>query len=131
MTAGAFGLRCAAQHVLSYSAVQTAGALAITRACGYRLPAAPLLAGTLVNGLTHALIDRGPVLAGLARLAGRTDYIEACKALRLDEDGEVTTSLYGPGTSWHELDQALHRGISVAAAAVIAWLAVRSGSRRR
>ncbi|MEV7926167.1 hypothetical protein [Kitasatospora sp. NPDC088779] len=127
--ASAHGRRCAARHVLAYSAVQAAGTIAVTRACGYRLTAGPLLVGTAVNGLTHALIDRGPVLAALARRFGKSSYIEGCAAVRLDENGVVTTSLYGPGTAWHELDQALHRAIAVAAAATTAWLAVRRGNR--
>ncbi|AUY49244.1 hypothetical protein [Streptomyces sp. CB01881] len=130
LSASAHGRRCATRHVLAYSAVQTAGAIAVTRACGYRLTAGPLLVGTAINGLTHALIDRGPVLAALARRIGKSGYIEACAAVKLDEDGKITTALYGPGTAWHELDQELHRAISVAAAATTTWLAVCPRSHR-
>lgn len=130
LTADRHGLECTARHVASYSAVQAAGALAVTRALGYRLPLSALAAGTAVNAVTHGLLDRGPALEALARLLGKQEYLARCQTVRPAEDGSVRTDPYGPGTAWMEIDQAGHRLVSVTAAAVTAWLAVRIDRRR-
>lgn len=51
----------------------------------------------------HAAIDRGALLLWLAKKAGKTGYIEHCKAARVD-DGKATSELTGPGSAWMELD---------------------------
>ncbi|MFF7995098.1 hypothetical protein ACFZDG_35675 [Kitasatospora xanthocidica] len=130
LTADRHGLECTARHCASYSAVQAAGALAVTRALGYRLPLSALAAGTAVNAVTHGLLDRGPALEALARLLGKQEYLARCQTVRPEEDGAVRADPYGPGTAWMEIDQASHRLVSVTAAAVTAWLAVRTDRRR-
>ncbi|MFE0683795.1 hypothetical protein ACFW17_23670 [Streptomyces sp. NPDC058961] len=69
-------------------------------------------------------------LPTLAKKTKKTGYIEHCQAVRLDDEGAVTKELTGPGSSWMELDAALHRAIGIGAAAVTVWLTTRSGSRR-
>lgn len=125
MTASARARRAVALHVATYTAIQTGAALALTRSFGYRVPASALLAGAVINASTHAAIDRGAVLLWLARKARKTGYIEHCQAVRLSDKGEVTKELTGPGSSWMELDGALHRIVGVGAAAVTTWLATR------
>jgi hypothetical protein len=126
MTAGAVGRRAVACHVASYTAVQLGTTLAVTRALGYRIPPGALLAGAALNASTHAAIDRGALLMWLAKKARQTGYIEHCKAARADADGNVTWELTGPGSSWMELDEALHRVVGVGAAALTTWLATRT-----
>lgn len=130
MTASERGRRAVAFHVSTYTAIQTGVAAALTRAFGYRVPPAALLTGATINGLTHAAIDRGALLLWLAKVAGKTGYIEHCHAVRLDKDGTPEKEINGPGTAWIELDAALHRFIGVGAAAVTTWLATRKGGRR-
>lgn len=128
-TASQAGRRAVARHVASYTAGQVAGTVLVTRLLGYRVPAAALLAGTAVNAVTHAVIDRRDPLLRLASWLGKTGYIEHCTAVRMDETGSLTVETSGPGTALMELDQALHRGIGVAAALVTAWLATRTAAR--
>jgi len=129
MTASARGRRAVAWHVVTYTAVQTGAAVAVTRAFGYRIPASALLAGALINGTTHAAIDRGAAFLWLADRLGKRGYLDHCQAVRLDEDGTATAEINGPGTAWIELDAALHRVIGVGAAAVTTWLAIRQQGR--
>ncbi|MGP3950956.1 hypothetical protein [Streptomyces sp. 7N604] len=130
MRASERGRRAVALHVATYTAIQTGAAAALTRAFGYRVPPSALLAGAAINGLTHAVIDRGALFLWLARKAGQAGYIDHCQAVRLDKDGAPQKEINGPGTAWIELDAALHRFIGVGAAAVTTWLATRSGGRR-
>lgn len=129
MTASARGRRAVAAHVATYSLIQTGAAVVLTRAFGSRIPATALLAGTAINGVTHAVIDRGAVFLWLADKMKQTGYIEHCHAVRLDEYGKPDTEINGPGTAWIELDAALHRIIGVGAAAVTTWLATHSRPR--
>ncbi|MGW1364549.1 hypothetical protein ACWCQP_44990 [Streptomyces chartreusis] len=130
MTTSTLGRRAVACHVASYTAVQLAATIGITRAFGYRVKPTALLAGTVINAATHAAIDRGALLLWLAARTGKTGYIEHCKAVRVDDKDQVTSELTGPGSAWMELDAALHRAIGVGAAAVTTWLTTRAGSRR-
>lgn len=130
MTTSALGRRAVACHVASYTAVQLGVTVAITRAFGYRVTPAALLAGAAINAGTHAAIDRGAVLLWLAGKIGKIGYIEHCKAARVDDDGKATSELTGPGSAWMELDAALHRSIGIAAAAVTTWLTTRPGAHR-
>ncbi|MFJ1838987.1 hypothetical protein ACIOJ9_34620 [Streptomyces sp. NPDC088175] len=66
----------------------------------------------------------------LAKKTGKTGYIEHCQAVRLDDDGKATKELTGPGSSWMELDAALHRAIGIGAAAVTTWLTTCPSARR-
>ncbi|MFJ3505033.1 hypothetical protein [Streptomyces sp. NPDC090135] len=116
-------------NVASYTAVQLAATVSVTRAFGYRVTPAALLAGAAINAGTHAAIDRGALLLWLAKKTGQTGYIEHCQAVRLDADGAVTKEINGPGSAWMELDAALHRAIGIGAAAVTTWLTTRP--RRR
>ncbi|MFB8107798.1 hypothetical protein ACFC3O_34235, partial [Streptomyces sp. NPDC056007] len=59
----------------------------------------------------------------------KTGYIEHCQAVRLDDDGNVTREVNGPGTAWMELDATLHRAVGIGAAAVTTWLTTRPGAR--
>lgn len=130
MTTSQLGRRAVACHVASYTAVQLAATVGITRAFGYRVKPAALLAGTVINAGTHAAIDRGALLLWLAGKTGKTGYIEHCKAVRVDDKDQVTSELTGPGSAWMELDAALHRAIGIAAAAVTTAITTSSASRR-
>lgn len=130
MTASACGRRAVAVHVATYTAIQTGAALALTRAFGYRVPASALLVGAAVNGVTHAVIDRGAVFLWLADKTGKRGYVDHCQAVRLDENGTPQAEITGPGTAWIELDAALHRIIGVGAAAVTTWLTTRKAGTR-
>ncbi|PBC72387.1 hypothetical protein BX261_7260 [Streptomyces sp. 2321.6] len=131
MTASALGRRSVARHVASYTAGQLTGTIAATRALGYRLPGRALLAGTVINAVTHAVIDRRAPLLWLAKRTGKLGYIDHCTAARVAEDGSVTAELSGPGTALMELDQALHRAINVSAAVVTVCLAEPRTRRRK
>ena len=127
-TVGQVGRRAAARHVASYTAGQLAGTIVVTRALGYRVPLRALLAGAAVNGATHFVIDRREPLLWLADRTGKRGYIDHCHAVRMTGDGTPAAEMSGPGSALMELDQALHRAIGVAAAAVTAWLATRGDS---
>lgn len=130
MTTSTLGRRAVACHVASYTAVQLAATVALTRTFGYRVTPTALLAGAAINASTHAAIDRGALLLWLAKTTKKTGYIEHCQAVRLDDEGTVTKELNGPGSAWMELDAALHRAIGIGAAAVTTWLTTRPGARR-
>ncbi|ONK09277.1 hypothetical protein [Streptomyces sp. MP131-18] len=126
MTASARGRRAVALHVATYTAIQTGAAVGLARAFGYRVPASALLAGAVINGATHAALDRGALLLWLADKMGQRGYIEHCQAVRLDKDGAAHAEINGPGSAWIELDAALHRIVGVGAAAVTTWIATRN-----
>ncbi|MGW7620788.1 hypothetical protein ACWGLG_34125 [Streptomyces antimycoticus] len=134
-TASAYGRRSVSRHVASYSAVQLASTLAVTRTLGYRIPAAALLTGAAINAITHGIIDRRDPLLWLAEKTGKTGYIKHATVVR-KAGGEGTAypepvqDVSGPGTALMELDQAAHRAIGVAAALVTTWITLRKGSRR-
>ncbi|WP_031522607.1 hypothetical protein [Streptomyces sp. NRRL F-5123] len=124
MTASAYGRGCVTRHVASYSAVQTAAVVAVTHACGVRIPARALLAGAAINSLTHAALDRREPLLWLAARTGKAGYIQHATAVR--KPGDTTAELSGPGTALMALDESAHRAIGVAAALVTTWLATRA-----
>ncbi|MGW5930589.1 hypothetical protein ACWF2L_30825 [Streptomyces anulatus] len=130
MTTSTLGRRAVACHVASYTAVQLAATIGITRAFGYRITPAALLAGAAINAGTHAAIDRGALLLWLAKRTKKTGYIEHCQAVRMDDKGTLTREVNGPGSAWMELDAALHRVIGIGAAAITTWLTTRPGARR-
>lgn len=134
-TASSYGRRSASRHVASYSAVQLASTLAVTRTLGYRVPAVALLTGAVINAITHGIIDRRDPLLWLAEKAGKGGYIKHAAVVR-KAGGEGTAypepvqDVSGPGTALMELDQAAHRAIGVAAALVTTWITLRKGGRR-
>lgn len=130
MTTSELGRRAVACHVAFYTVVQLGATIAITRAFGYRATPTALLAGAAINASTHAAIDRSALLLWLAKKTNKTGYIEHCQAVRLDDDGETTKEINGPGSAWMELDAALRRAIGVGAAAVTVWLTTHPGCRR-
>ena len=124
---GRAGRAACARHVATYTAGQTTAAAAVTLTLGYRLPARAWLAGAAINAATHYVIDRrAPLVRFLrTRWVGKGGYLDHCTAQR--RPGVVDTA--GPGTALMEMDQATHRLIGVAAAAVTTWLAARSDDR--
>ncbi|MFE3609353.1 hypothetical protein [Streptomyces goshikiensis] len=134
-TASAYGRRSAARHVSSYSAVQLATTVVVTRTMGYRVPLSALLMGGAINAITHGIIDRRDPLLWIAEKAGVAGYIKHATVVR-KVGGEGTAypehvqDDSGPGTALMEIDQALHRAIGVGAAVITAWLTIRKGSRR-
>lgn len=133
-TASAYGRRSVCRHVASYSAVQLASTIAVTRTLGYRVPAGALLTGTAINAITHGILDRRDPLIWLAEKAGKGGYIKHATVVRKagGEDTEYPKAVQdvsGPGTALMELDQAAHRAIGVAAALVTTWITLRKGRR--
>ncbi|MGN4164400.1 hypothetical protein ACRWOO_32735 [Streptomyces sp. NEAU-PBA10] len=134
-TASGYGRRAVSRHVASYSAVQLGTTVAVTRALGYHVPASALLAGAAINAITHGIIDRRDPLIWLAEKAGKGGYLAHATVVRKaggegTEYPEPVQDTAGPGTALMELDQAAHRAIGVAAAAVTAWLTTRKSRRR-
>ncbi|MET9656803.1 hypothetical protein [Streptomyces sp. NPDC006510] len=134
-TASAYGRRSVSRHVASYSAVQLASTLAVTRTIGYRVPASALLTGAAINAITHGILDRREPLLWLAEKAGKSGYIKHATVVRKaggegTEYPKAVQDVSGPGTALMELDQAAHRAIGVAAALVTAWITLRKGDRR-
>ncbi|MEV4505477.1 hypothetical protein [Streptomyces klenkii] len=125
MTATSLGRRAVWRHVASYTGIQAATTVVATRALGYRVPVAALLAGAAINAGTHAAIDRGAAFEWLADKTGNTGFIDHCQPLRFDQNGNVVAEKFGPGSAWMELDAALHKAIGAAAAVVTVWLATR------
>ncbi|TVL88464.1 hypothetical protein [Streptomyces sp. SAJ15] len=131
-TASAYGRRSVSRHVASYSAVQLASTLAVTRAVGYRVPASALLTGAAINAITHGILDRRDPLIWLAEKAGKGGYVKHATVVRKAGEAwpEPVQDVSGPGTALMELDQAAHRAIGVVAALVTTWITLRKGRRR-
>ncbi|MFG2878856.1 hypothetical protein ACGFYU_28295 [Streptomyces sp. NPDC048337] len=134
-TASAYGRRSVSRHVASYSGVQLASTLAVTRTLGYRIPAVALLTGAAINAITHGILDRRDPLLWLAEKTGKTGYIKHATVVRKaggegTEYPKAVQDISGPGTALMELDQAAHRAIGVAAALVTTWITLRKGDRR-
>ncbi len=125
VTASQLGRRSAARHAATYTAGQLVAAAAVTRACGYRVPAGPLLVGGAITAVTHAVIDRRRLLLRCASKFGKGTYVENFGAVRMEENGTLRVDLSGPGTALFELDQAAHRAFGVIAAVAVTCLAVR------
>jgi hypothetical protein len=100
----------------------------VTRSLGYRVPTRAMLAGHLINAVTHYVIDRRRPLIRLmrTRVFDKGDYLDHATVQR--NAGMVDAG--GPGTALFEIDQASHRLIGVAATAVTTWLALRSQRER-
>lgn len=131
---GLRGRRHCARHVLSYSATQFVSAVVVTRALGYRVPLYILLFGTALNGGTHYIIDRRQPLWNFlrSRLARKLRFVGNGKAAYAEfavvqrSNGVVDKA--GPGTAIMDIDQAVHRAISVFASLTMAWLTLRWAS---
>jgi hypothetical protein len=131
-TASAYGRRSVSRHVASYSAVQLASTLAVTRTLGYRVPASALLTGAAINAITHGILDRREPLLWLAEKAGKIKHATVVRKVGGEgtEYPKAVQDVSGPGTALMELDQAAHRAIGVAAALVTTWITLRKGDRR-
>ncbi|MEU4827753.1 hypothetical protein AB0H37_38315 [Actinomadura sp. NPDC023710] len=124
LTVSQLGRRAAARHALTYTGAQVAAAAIVLRSLGYRIPVTALLAGAVVNGGTHAVIDRRRFLEELAAWTGHTDFLTEGTVLRkLGTKPRPAAS--GPGTALYELDAALHLLIGLIAAVLTSRLAVR------
>ncbi|MFJ5122356.1 hypothetical protein [Kitasatospora sp. NPDC088548] len=120
-----FGRLCAASRGLTYSAVQLAAGVAVTRAFGFRVPTRAWLAGTAITLATHTVIDRRRPLVAAAEALGKGAYLETATVVRAP--GKAPDS-GGPGTALFELDQSAYRVLGILAAAVTAVVA-RRGAR--
>ncbi|MFE7758315.1 hypothetical protein [Streptomyces sp. NPDC057429] len=134
-TASAYGRRSVSRHVASYSAVQLASTLAVTRTLGYRVPVSALLTGAAINAITHGILDRREPLLWLSEKAGKSGYIKHATVVRKaggegTDYPEAVQDVSGPGTALMELDEAAHRAIGVAAALVTTWITLRKGSHQ-
>ncbi|MFE9099806.1 hypothetical protein [Actinomadura geliboluensis] len=125
---GARGRLACAHHVATYTAGQTAAAAAVTLALGYRLPVRAWAAGTALNAVTHYAIDRRTHFMRALRSGWvlKGEYLNHATAQR--RPGTVDTT--GPGTALYEMDQAAHRLVGVAAAAITTCLALRARTTR-
>lgn len=124
---GRAGAKHCARHVATYSAGQALAGYVVTRALGYRIRPAALLAGIALNAGTHYVIDRREPLKTFLRSKpiGKASYLAHATVQR--RDGVIDEG--GPGTALMEMDQAAHRLISVAASLVTTYLAIRWGDR--
>lgn len=96
--------RAMAGHIAGYQATQAAAVAAVLRATGLRASRRGLVAGALLSGVTHAILDRRwPVTAIL-------------RATRSPRFAEMAAPLCGP----YLADQALHHGCLALAAALMA-----------
>lgn len=96
---GKAGAAACRAHVLSYTATQAAIAVVCCALAGIHPHPALAVAGLALSGVTHYIIDRGPVLAWIAEATGSAAFVE-------DRFGRF---LY---------DQVLH-GLALAAAAAL------------
>ncbi|MEU8309796.1 hypothetical protein AB0C84_40120 [Actinomadura sp. NPDC048955] len=131
LTVSQLGRRAAARHATTYAVGQVAAAAVVLRLLGYRVPVVALLAGAVVNGTSHAVVDRRRFLIALAAQTGHADFLAEGVVLRkLGQDPDNS----GPATALYELDLALHSLFAVPAAVLTARLAVRrttGGATRR
>jgi hypothetical protein len=104
-----------AKHVMSWTATTTLFLLAA--AWWLRLPLQPgwLVAGILLNAVTHFVADLRTPLIRLGRLLGRGGYLDHVGVVR--PSGPASS---GPGTGLFELDQAWHIGWLAVSALLIA-----------
>lgn len=121
-TATQLGRRACTQHVATYTAGQLAAVIAVTRACGYRIPLHAALLGAAINATTHWALDRGELLRYLADAARQTEYLKAMTVVRAP-GGDADQ--HGAGTAWNELDRSAHRVIGLIASVVMTRLCRR------
>ena len=110
------GRRSLAVHAGSYAATQAATRAGIYRTAGLRVPATAQLAGTLVEGLIHAVIDDGRLLARFADTSGKRGFHD----------------LAGHGINGRALmDQAAHKGLQIPLGAVVTTAVAAALTRGR
>ncbi|WP_329060571.1 hypothetical protein [Amycolatopsis sp. NBC_01480] len=123
------GRRAATGHVLTYAAGQLVVTEAVALTLGMRIPWRARLVGAAINFGTHWIIDRRRPLLWLAKQVNRKDiYIAFATVVRKPGNPPDES---GPGTALYDLDQGLHKLLSVIAAAVTARLAVPARRRRQ
>jgi hypothetical protein len=108
--AGRFAL---ARHAITYAATQAAMKWIAYRATGVRVSGRALLAGTVVEGLLHAVIDDGRLLRRLADVTGKRAFHD------LADHGVNGRML---------MDQAVHKGVQIPVGAVVTVM-VAGGAR--
>lgn len=69
--AGRFSL---ARHAVTYAATQAVSRAGIYRTAGVRVPASAQLAGTVTEGVLHAVIDDGRLLRRFADATGKRGF---------------------------------------------------------
>ena len=109
------GRRALAIHATTYAATQLVTRSAFYRAAGVRVPLAAQLAGAVVEGALHAVIDDGRLLARFASATGKRRFHD------LADHGINGRAL---------MDQAAHKGVQVPAGAVVTT-AVAAALRRK
>ncbi|MDN5917829.1 MAG: DUF3307 domain-containing protein [Pseudonocardia sp.] len=98
------GRRALARHAVSYAGAQAVTKAALYGASGVRVPVAAQLAGAVVEGVLHALIDDARLLQRLARSTGKARFHDVAPGGRMHMDqaahmqvqilaGTVTTAL--------------------------------------
>lgn len=111
------GRRSLARHAATYALTQAAARGAFYRTAGLRVPALAQLAGAVTEGMLHALIDDGRLLARFAEATGKRDFHD----------------LAASGINGRALmDQASHQGIQIPLGALVTTaVASRLGGDRR
>lgn len=72
----AHGRRGLAVHCLTYAATQHVTKAALYRAAGLRVPMVAQLAGSATEGVLHAVIDDGRLLAWFANTTGKDKFVQ-------------------------------------------------------
>lgn len=101
---GPAGAKACASHVASYTATTAVATLAVNKALGIRVHPAAWLAGQAVSAVTHYVMDRRPIGAAIAALAGKGELwkLGAPRAGR-DDNPVLGTGAYALDQSWHTL----------------------------
>lgn len=98
------GRKSLARHAATYAATQAVTRAALYRTAGLRVPFVAQLAGAVVEGVTHAVIDDGRLLAVFADRTGKRRFHDVA----------------GYGINGKALmDQASHQGIQIPLGAVV------------
>lgn len=122
-TVSQLGRAAATRHVAVYTFGQMAAVAVVLRVLGYRVPLGALVAGGLVTGVPHWVIDRRRPLFWLADRTRHRGFLDEATVMR--RPGEEPDD-GGPGSALYELDAALHLGTAVAAALVTALVTART-----
>lgn len=109
------GRRALALHATTYAATQAATKAALYRSAGVRVPLLAQLAGAVVEGALHAVIDDGRLLRRFSDIAGKRRFHD------LADHGVNGRML---------LDQAVHQQLQIPAG-TIATVAVAALLARR
>ncbi|OLT22942.1 hypothetical protein BJF78_32710 [Pseudonocardia sp. CNS-139] len=127
------GRRELALHAGTYAATQAVTKAAFYRSAGVRVPLLAQLAGALVEGVVHAVIDDGRLLARFARLGRGQDRFRDADGKPLGRQ-ERFHGLADHGVNGRMLmDQAMHHQVQIPAGvittAVVAALVARKRAR--